>query len=76
MCIRDRIKTARKIYDHLDLNWTDEHARLAQEFCDNHKKNKYGKHVYSLADYGLTEDQVRAEFTDYLEQFDSYLDYN
>lgn len=74
--VNDPISTARAIYDHLDIEWTDKHSSATEKFCVDHKKNKYGKHVYSLSDYGLTEEQVRADFEDYLEQYDSYLDYN
>lgn len=74
--VQDPIATAKAIYVHLDLEWTDEHTTLTEKFCADHKKNKYGKHVYSLDDYGLSESQVVAEFGDYLKAFDQYLDPN
>ena len=33
------------------------------------KKKKYGKHTYSLSDYGLTKEMLKAEFKEYYEYF-------
>ena len=71
--VKDPIAQAQAIYQFLNLRWTDNHSSLAVEFCKQHKKNKYGKHVYSLSDYGLEASQVEGAFSDYLNQFESYL---
>lgn len=71
--VADPILIVKQIYDHLDLEWTTEHASLATEFCRNHRKNKFGKHKYTIEDYGLTEDQVDQAFGDYIEQFKDHL---
>jgi hypothetical protein len=32
-------------------------------------KGKHGRHEYALAEYGLTEEQVRARFAPYIRRF-------
>ena len=48
---------------HFDIDFTDE-ARTA--IADSHAESQKGprapKHTYSLADYGLTDEQVKERF--------------
>lgn len=61
--VTDPIGTTRSIYDTFDLGWTPE---VEQAVTDLDASSRQGprapKHSYSLADYGLTEDEVRAAF--------------
>ncbi|MEC3958375.1 sulfotransferase [Nocardia sp. CDC153] len=59
----DPFATIEKIYAKFGLEYTDS-ARAAMTALDEESKSGDRKpvHHYSLADYGLTEDQVRAEF--------------
>ncbi|MGV9668255.1 sulfotransferase family protein [Nocardia niigatensis] len=59
----DPFATVEKIYSAFGLDYTDS-ARGAMTALDEESKSGDRKpvHKYSLADYGLTEDQVRAEF--------------
>jgi hypothetical protein len=61
--IRDPLGAVDDIYSHFGIEMTDE-ARAAIEAT--HEQSKRGprapKHTYSLADYGLTEDQVKDRF--------------
>ncbi|MGW5108028.1 sulfotransferase family protein [Nocardia sp. NPDC004123] len=59
----DPFATVEKIYSKFGLDYTDS-ARTAMTTLDEDSKSGDRKpvHKYSLADYGLTEDQVRAEF--------------
>lgn len=59
----DPFATVEKIYSKFGLDYTDS-ARTAMTTLDEESKSGDRKpvHKYSLADYGLTEDQVRAEF--------------
>ncbi len=61
------------IYGELGLEWTDEHTAKTEEFCDSHKRHKFGKHIYSLADYGLSEEIIRHTFKEYLEEYKDYI---
>ena len=71
--VKDPILTAQEIYKELGLTWSEEHTQLAQAYCIEHKKNKYGKHVYNLEDYGLDEHIIKDEFSSYYEQYQDYL---
>lgn len=60
---RDPLGVTRSIYDRFALPWTPE-VQAAIEEIDRESKEGAAKpsHSYSLADYGLTEDEVRAAF--------------
>jgi hypothetical protein len=55
--------TVKTIYDSFDLDFTPAHEAAIDELD---RESKHGKtkatHSYSLADYGLTEDEVRTAF--------------
>ncbi|MFJ9366381.1 sulfotransferase family protein [Nocardia sp. NPDC101769] len=59
----DPFAAVEKIYSKFGLDYTNS-ARTAMTALDEESKSGDRKpvHKYSLADYGLTEDQVRAEF--------------
>ena len=61
--VKDPLGVTRDIYERFDLPWTAE-AQAAIEEIDRESKQGAAKpsHSYSLADYGLTEDEVRARF--------------
>lgn len=61
--IQDPIGTVESIYSHFGIEMTDE-ARAAIQATDEESKQgpRAPKHTYSLADYGLTEDQVKERF--------------
>jgi hypothetical protein len=61
--IADPLATVAAVYRHFGMTLTDE-ARKAME--DSHAESQTGarapKHKYSLADYGLTADEVKERF--------------
>ena len=61
--IRDPIGTVENIYSHFGIEMTED-ARAAIEATDEESKQgpRAPKHTYSLADYGLTEEQVKDRF--------------
>ena len=61
--IKDPIGTVQNIYAHFGIEMTDT-ARDAIAATDAESKQgpRAPKHSYSLADYGLTEDQVKERF--------------
>jgi hypothetical protein len=61
--IREPIRTVEDIYAHFGIEMTDE-ARAAIQRTDDESKQgpRAPKHSYSLADYGLTEEQVKERF--------------
>ena len=71
--VKDPIDSARSIFEFLGLEWTNSHTQRALAFCEEHRKDKYGKHVYSLEEYGLSEELVSDTFEDYLNTYATYL---
>ncbi|MGY4709619.1 sulfotransferase family protein [Mycolicibacterium sp. CBM1] len=61
--IREPIRTVEKIYAAFGIEMTDD-ARAAIQATDEESKQgpRAPKHTYSLADYGLTEEQVKERF--------------
>ena len=61
--IRDPVGTVEEIYARFGIEMTDA-ARTAIKDTDDQSKQgpRAPKHSYSLADYGLTEDQVKERF--------------
>jgi hypothetical protein len=61
--VKDPVSAVEGIYSHFDIEFTDE-ARTA--ITESHAESQQGprapKHTYSLADYGLTDDQVKEQF--------------
>jgi len=67
--VKDPTVVAKRIYEELNLTWTDQHTKLANDFYLQHKKNKYGKHVYNLSDYGLTPADIEQNFAAYYDRY-------
>ncbi|KUI05865.1 sulfotransferase [Mycobacterium sp. IS-3022] len=61
--VKDPVRTVENVYRHFGIDFTDD-ARVAMEH--SHQESKQGprapKHTYSLADYGLSDEQVKDRF--------------
>jgi len=70
---RDPEGTLRTIYDHFDLEWDEEQMpRRIREYvaAETARSKRYsGRHSYTAEQYGLTREELRAEFADYEEMF-------
>jgi hypothetical protein len=65
--IKDPIAAVQHIYAQIGRPWDARiEAELKQATVRN-KKNKYGKHEYNMADFGLTNASIEADFSFYLE---------
>ncbi len=61
--IRDPVGTVEEIYARFGIEMTDAARTAIRETDDQSKQGpRAPKHSYSLADYGLTEDQVKERF--------------
>ena len=65
---RDPMRVVRGIYERFDLTLSDETARLMQRWIADSPTSRHGEHRYDIADYGITADQVRQRFADYIER--------
>lgn len=67
--IEDPFSVVEKIYSHFELPFTHEFQdRLKKEIAER-PQHKFGVHNYNLADYGLTEEEVKERFLQYRERF-------
>jgi hypothetical protein len=61
--VSDPVKTTRSIYEAFDLAWTPSVAAEVEALdAESRQGGRRPSHRYSLADYGLTEAEVRAAF--------------
>lgn len=62
----DQVKTVRKIYDR--FNWALSGVALKKfnQFLEQNPRDKHGYHIYSLETFGLTEEGINSQFSDYL----------
>lgn len=67
--MRDPIGEIKKLYARFDEPWTQAAEDAMNHFMANNPKGKFGKHEYSLEEYGLTKEIVRERFADYCERF-------
>jgi hypothetical protein len=61
--VTDPLAVTRRVYDQFGLDWTPEVQAAIEEIDQESKQGKAKpSHTYTLKDYGLTEDRVRAAF--------------
>jgi hypothetical protein len=61
--VSDPVATTRRIYDSFDLEWTPAVDEAVTRLdAESRQGGRRPSHTYDLADYGLTEDEVRAAF--------------
>jgi len=61
--VSDPVGTTKSIYDRFAIDWTDEVDAAVRAIDDESRQGgKRPSHRYDLADYGLTEDEVREAF--------------
>lgn len=65
------VNTLASSYQQLGLTFTDSARAKVQEWACGHKPGHRGTHNYELADYGLTPEQVREAFGEYLATYDA-----
>jgi Sulfotransferase family len=67
--VSDPIGVMRKLYDYLDEPFTDVVEGAMRSCLAEKPKGKFGKHSYTLEQFGVTEDEVRERYKDYREQY-------
>ena len=63
--VKDPIKITRKIYQKFGMDLTPLAEENMLQYLRENPQNKYGRHRYSLEQYGLTYDDVKKECTVY-----------
>lgn len=62
--------TIRAIYDQIGLPWPEGHADAVESYLRDKPKGKFGKHEYTLEEYGLSDALVRETFAEYVSHYD------
>lgn len=68
--VADPLGQMRRIYEFLELPWSDEAVARMDRWIHGNPQHKYGVHRYGLADFGLDPAEVDARFKRYREHFD------
>jgi hypothetical protein len=68
--MRQPIETMRRLYAALGDEFTEAARSGMQAWLDDNPQDKFGKHEYKLAEYGLTPELVRKRFERYLSRYD------
>jgi len=68
--VRDPVAEMRRIHDFLSIESDAASDARMQQWIAENPQRKYGTHRYSLADFGLEEDEIRSRFKHYREHFD------
>jgi hypothetical protein len=66
----DPIGAMRRLYVSLGDDFTPEVEAAMQAWLDENPQNKFGKHEYQLARYGLSVEQLAPKFERYLASYD------
>jgi len=62
----DQIKTVKKIYNRFDWTLSDDTLTRFNHFLTQNPRDKHGYHIYSLETFGLKEEDINNQFSDYL----------
>lgn len=68
--VRDPVGETKKLYAKLGDEWTPEAEAGIQAWVDDNPQNKFGKHEYKLAQYGLSKESLAPLFERYLSRYD------
>ena len=64
----DPLGEMRKMYDYFGMTLTLDTELAMEYYMDNDpKKTTYGVHKYTLEQFGLTVDEIKEEFKEYIE---------
>lgn len=64
--MQDPIAALKKVYQWLGDAWTPEAENGMRQWLEENPQNKFGKHSYSLKEWGYTKKDLEPYFTDYL----------
>ena len=67
--VADPIGAVRKVYNHFDLCFPEDLGERIRAFVHQNPKDRFGRHRYSLADFGMTREEEMKRYAAYRERF-------
>jgi hypothetical protein len=67
--VSDPISIVQKIYKKFDLPYTEEFEERMIIYLKNNQQGKYGRHKYSLEEYGFDKEHLYHEYKEYMDQY-------
>ena len=67
--VADPIATVQHIYAHHGYEFTESFEAAMRQWLATNRQHKHGAHRYTLEEYGLSEAQVREDFSGYAKEF-------
>ncbi len=64
------LETVRRIYGHFGMRWTEAAAAPIARLAAAMPDGGYGEYAYDFSDYGITTEEVRLRFADYMRALD------
>lgn len=71
--LEDPLNTTSKIFDFIGVPSTEDSLDAMQRHRAENQRDSRPPHDYSLADFGFSEDGIKAQFSEYRHQYQSYL---
>lgn len=65
----DPIAIVQKIYKKFNLLYTKEFEDRMKTYLENNQQGKYGRHKYSLEEYGFDAERLYQEYREYMDHF-------
>ena len=64
----DPLDEMRKMYDYFGMTLTPQTESAIRNYLENDpKKTTYGAHKYTLEEFGISMDEIKEEFKEYIE---------
>ena len=67
--IEKPIDTVRCVYDYFGLHWSKEFETNMDRCLSDNPQGKHGRNTYSLAQFGLTHENIQTSYIDYINLF-------
>jgi hypothetical protein len=67
--VANPIGAVRKVYSHFDLPFPERLEERIEEFIDRNPKDRFGRHRYDLAQFGMNREEEMKRYAAYRERF-------
>ncbi len=74
--VKEPVQTVASIYERFGLDASSSLAKHIHRYLQNHPRDEYGIHEYSLERYGLDSQQLYKDYSHYIELFNVPLERN